>query len=744
MNAVDVQHHQQLESRYGEVVAKVRAYLPGADAERFRAAFDFAAQAHEGQTRKSGEPYIGHPLEVAWFAADMRLDEPSLYAALLHDTVEDTDATLEDISGAFGAETAALVDGLTKISKLKFKTREEAQAENIRRLIIAMGRDIRVILIKLADRLHNIKTLDHMAPAKQRRIARETLDIYAPLANRLGINWLKNQLEDISFRFLNPEGYELLKQRVSQTRADRERYISEVTGVLHRIIRERGFEAEVQGRPKHFYSIWKKMQDAQIDFEQVYDLTAFRIIVDSNAACYELLGLVHDLWKPVPTRFKDYIAVPKPNGYQSLHTTVVGPQGQRVEIQIRTHDMHQVAEHGVAAHWAYKEGRGAIDPDGNQFAWLRDLVQSQENVDDAREFVDAMKMDLFSDEVFVFTPNGDIISLPKGATTLDFAYAIHSEVGDHAVHAKIDGRGVSLRHELKNGDAVEILTRKDQYPREEWLDIVKSSRAKNKIRARIRREKRERAKEVARTMLTAELKRYGIRFDTALKSGDLQAAAELLKQQNVDQLLIAVGYGRIQKESVVAKIVPPEVEAKDPRTTGPVRRIGERIAQFIGRPNRSTVKLAGMDGEVLVHYARCCNPIVGEDIVGYVTRGRGVVVHLRECSRVLNLEEERRVEVEWSALGDKSGKGPDSTDEALKRRVSVRVVSRDEAGLLADISAVFTQRGVNIWQAHCRTGEDGTATNMFEVVVVNAEQLTAALREIARIDAVVSVERVRA
>ena len=735
----------ELEGRYEEITAKIRGYLPELDLAAFRDAYDFAAEAHDGQTRKSGEPYIGHPLEVASITADLHLDLPSLFAALLHDTVEDTDATVEDLQDRFGDETAILVDGLTKISKLKFKSREEAQAENIRKLIVAMGQDIRVILVKLADRLHNIRTLDHMAPAKQRRIARETLEIYAPLANRLGINWIKNELEDTSFRYLNFEAYEMLKERVAQSRSDREAYISEVTAVLHRIVKDRGITAEVHGRPKHFYSIWKKMQDSQLDFEQVYDLTAFRIIVDDQAACYEVLGLVHELWKPVAGRFKDYIAVPKPNGYQSLHTTVLGPKGQRVEIQIRTHEMHHVAEHGVAAHWAYKEGQGGIDPDGNRFAWLRDLVQSQAEVDDARQFVDSMKMDLFSDEVFVFTPNGDIISLPKGATPLDFAYAIHSEVGHHAVHAKVSGRGVSLRHELSNGDMVEILTRHDQQPREEWIDIVKSSRAKAKIRQHIRKEKRDRAKELARNMLTAEFKRYGLRYESVLKSGDLQAAAELLKQQNVDHLLIAIGYGKVQKESVIAKVVPPEVRPRQERPTGAMRRIGERIAQFIGRPDRSTVKLAGMDGEVLVTYARCCNPVNGEDIVGYVTRGRGVVVHLRECSRVQNLEEERRVEVEWDTLGSekKSANGATSED-SLKRRVTVRVVCRDEPGILAEMSAAFTSRGVNISQAHCRAAEDGTATNVFDVMVLNANQLSDAIRSVGKIDGVINVERVQA
>jgi len=656
---------------------------------------------------------------------------------LLHDTVEDTETTLDEIAQHFGAEAAALVDGLTKISKLKFKSREEAQAENIRKLIVSMGRDLRVILVKLSDRLHNIRTIDAMSPASARRIAQETLDIYSPLANRLGINWIKTELEDCAFRAMNPEAYDMLRQRVAMTKSERELYISDVNVTLAGVLRQHGLTAEVHGRPKHFYSIHRKMEKSQIDFDQIYDLTAFRIIVDSKASCYEALGLVHDLWKPVPGRFKDYIAVPKPNGYQSLHTTCLGPKGQRIEIQIRTNDMHRVAEHGVAAHWAYKEGT-SLDASGSQFAWLRELVQNQAEIDDSAQFLDSVRLDLFADEVFVFTPGGDILSLPKGGTALDFAYAVHSEVGSHAVHAKVNGRGVSLRHELANGDTVEILTRADQQPREEWLEIVKSARARAKIRQHIRRGERDRAKEMARTMLSNDLRRYGIRYENVLKSGDLQAAAELLKQQNVDQLLAAIGYGKVQRDSVVAKIVPPETQQRAQKPTGAVRQIGERIAQLIGLNTKvGTVKLAGMDGEVMVTYARCCSPVVGEEIVGYVTRGRGVVVHLANCHRIPHLEEERRIEVEWEVLKSQS-------DEATRRRVTVRVVCHDEPGKLAELTAAFSMRGVNITEAHCRTTDDGLATNVFEVVVANAGQLSEAMKTVGKVDGVIRVERVMA
>ncbi len=724
------------ETRFEELERKLRSYLPDPDLPALRAAYEFARDAHEGQLRKSGDPYIGHPVEVAHFTADLHLDLYSVSAALLHDTVEDTSATVEEVRERFGDQVAFLVNGLTKISKLQFKSREEAQAENIRKLIVAMSRDLRVVLVKLADRLHNIHTLEHMHEAGQRRIAQETIDIYAPIANRLGINWLKVQLEDGALRFLQPDGYRMLADRIAMSRREREVYISETSAILQRLMRDAGIQAEIQGRPKHFFSIFRKMEKSQIEFEDVYDVTAFRIIVEDRARCYEALGLVHDLWKPVPGRFKDYVAIPKANGYQSLHTTVIGHKGERVEIQIRTREMHQIAEHGVAAHWAYKEGRSVFSPDSREFQWLRELVANQAEINDSREFLDSVKLDLFNDEVFVFTPDGDLKNLPAGATPLDFAYAIHSEVGHHCTHAKVNGRVVTLRHELQNGDRVEIITRSDQRPREEWVDIVKSSRAKAKIRAYIRLEQKDRARDMAKQWLGTELKRYGLRYETVTRNGDLQAAAELLKFQTVDQLLVAVGYGRIQAATVVSKIVPPEIEPKEQEASNTVKRIGERLASMIGLQRRNAIRLAGVDGEVMVTYARCCTPVPGDDIVGYVTRGRGIVVHVRSCSRMANLEEERQVDVEWSTLKRPEG-------ESTARKVSVRVVSRDERGLLAEMSAAFSSRGVNIAQAHCSTKEDGLATSLFDVLVTDVGQLKEAMKQVGRIDGVVLVERVR-
>ncbi|TVR03239.1 MAG: bifunctional (p)ppGpp synthetase/guanosine-3',5'-bis(diphosphate) 3'-pyrophosphohydrolase [Deltaproteobacteria bacterium] len=730
----------QLESRFGEVVTKVRGYHPSPDIDLFRSAFEFAADRHAGQVRKSGEPYIGHPLEVAAITADLQLDLYSLCAALLHDTVEDTDTSIEEIRERFSDQVAFLVNGLTKIAKLKFQSREEQQAENIRKLIVAMGRDIRVVLVKLADRLHNIRTLEHMSAEGQRRIARETMDIYAPLANRLGISWIKGELEDQSFRYLDPEGYYELATAIQKTRAERERYIRETAGLLRDIVQQRDVKAEISGRPKHFYSIYKKMRESQIGLEQIHDLTAFRVIVDDTSTCYEVLGLVHALWRPVVGRFKDYIAVPKANGYQSLHTTAIGPNGERVEVQIRTQEMHRVAEYGVAAHWAYKEGRSVARDDGQTFKWLRQLIESQAEIHDSREFLDTVKLDLFSDEVFVFTPQGDIKSLPQGATPLDFAYSVHSEVGNRCVHARVNGRVVNLRHTLSNGDTIEIITRSDQRPREEWLDIVKSSRARQKIRQYVRQEKKEKAKDMARGILVSELKRYGLRFEAVLKSGDLDAAAQLLKLQNADQLLIALGYGTLRKEAVIERLVPPDVRPRDEAgTSGPtasVRRIGERIKSLIGKQERRGIRLAGMDGEVMVTYARCCNPVYGEEVVGFVTRGRGITVHRTDCNRIEHLEEERRIDVEWESLARGEA-------ESTRRRVTIRVICRDEPGKLAEMSSALTSRGVNIAQAHCRTREDGLSSNTFDLMVTSIGQLSEAMKQVKRVDGVSSVERVQ-
>lgn len=727
-----------LNTRYNAFQDHVASYLPDADLDTLRRAFDFAADKHSGQIRQSGEPYVAHPLAVADIVADLRLGVPSLCAAFLHDVVEDTDTPMTEIRDLFGDQVAFFVEGLTKLSRIEFQSKEEHQAENLRKLIVAMTRDLRVVLIKLADRLHNIRTLDVCKPDKQRRIATETLEIYAPLAGRLGINWLKSELEDESLKYLDPEAYQNLKHLIHQKRSERESYIQDTTHVLRTMMEEANIEADVAGRPKHFYSMYRKMKRSGITFDEIYDITAFRVIVADKSTCYNVLGLVHDRWRPVAGRFKDYIAVPKGNGYQSLHTTVIGPKGERVEIQIRTDDMHQTAEFGVAAHWAYKEGRETDTSNAYAFAWMRTLVESQAEIDDSMEYLESVKLDLYDEEVFIFTPAGDIKALPRGSTPLDFAFAVHSEVGHHAAHARVNGRHVSLRQQLENGDVVEIITRDDQHPREEWLEIAKSSRARAKIRAYIGLEKRDRARSIGEELLGAELRKYDIKLASVIKDGKLAKAADALKIHTVDQLLVDVGYGRHQADSIVRLVVPQSTIAKKASTTpaAPARRFGEALEGFSGRLEDRVAHVVGLTGDVMTSFARCCQPVPGEHIVGYVTRGRGVVIHIADCDRLTHLEPERMIDVGWAQ--DAAG---GSKNE--RRTVRLRVVAKDVPGLLADVTSTLTERRVNITEARARAKRDGTAVCTFEVDVENANQLNDAVRHVCRVPGVLSVDRLQ-
>lgn len=734
------EHHR----RFDDLAAAVNAYLRDADLDRLRRVYIYARDKHEGQTRKSGEPYIGHPVEVAHLVAELHGDQASVEAALLHDTIEDTSATADEIETLFGREVSELVQALTKLSKLTFRSKEAAQAENIRRLIVSMGRDVRVILVKLADRVHNMSTLQHKDEGGQKRIAQETLEIYAPIANRLGIHKMKVRLEDESFRYLDPDAYVMLKERVQKTRRERDFYVKDTIARLRALLAEHHIAGDVAGRSKHFYSIYQKMQRDGLDYDQVYDVTAFRVVVEDRARLYEVLGYVHSMWPPVAGRFKDYIAVPKANGYQSIHTTVIGPGGDRIEVQIRDVEMHQFAEFGVAAHWLYKERR-RIDADAVDFTALRELMQTA-RIDDStgKQYLDELKHGLFTDEVYVFTPQRDLKRLPRGSTPLDFAYAIHSEVGDHCMHARVNGRHVPLRYELANGDVVEIQTRGDQHPHESWLEMVRSPRAREKIRDYITREKKDQSRALARDLLTAEFARTTRRFETLEKSGDLLPVAESLKYQNVDQMMLAVGYGRLQPSSVVNRALQllgatAEVAAvpAGPTQSTPTRGFGTAVRDLVlPTPSPRAVRVAGIDGEIMIAYARCCNPVPGEEILGYVTRGRGVVVHTRSCTRMSDLEPERLIDLAWDSLST-SG-----TDVATRRKVCVRIVCRDEPGLLAKMSSAFTEAGVNIVQAHCRARSDGKATNLFDVMVSNVRQLKEAFRLLRQIEGVMQVERV--
>src|SRR5262252_218689 len=733
--------------RLSDILTQVSSYHPDPDLDIIKKAYVYSAKVHQGQLRNSGEPYLVHPLEVAGILARLKLDEASIVTGLLHDTIEDTLATPEELTELFGREVATLVDGVTKLSKFQASatlSQEEKQAENFRKMIIAMAQDIRVILVKLADRTHNMRTLEFMREDKRQRIAQETLDIYAPLANRLGISWIKTELEDLSFRWLKPTDYADLAVRVGKRKKEREQYIEDVVRLVERKLAERELQSKVSGRFKHLYSIWKKMRVNGIDFEQVHDMIAFRLIMPTIPSCYEALGLIHQLWKPVPGRFKDFIAIPKPNMYQSLHTTVIGPLGERVEVQIRTEEMHKIAEEGIAAHWAYKEGKALVSRDDEKFAWLRQLMEWQQDLKDPKEFLETVKVDLFTDEVFVFTPKGDVRSLPRGATPVDFAFAIHSDVGSRCVGAKVNGKIVPLRYKLKNGDTVEVLTNPQAHPSKDWLTFVKTSRAQQRIRGFIKQQQREKSLQLGRELADKEFRRFSLNLNKMLKSNELKPLCVELGYRTEDDMLVAIGYGKIVPHQLIKRLVPPEKLADTERAvkdaagngasglhapaTG-LSKVTEIARKLVGKQNRSGVQIGGVD-DVLVRFGRCCNPVPGDPIAGFITRGRGVTVHQIRCEKALATDPERRVEVQWDVHGD------------FKRPVTLRVLTADRPGLLADISNTFSKKGVNISQANCRATGDDRAVNTFEVTISDLKQLTELIRTIERLQGVYSVERI--
>ena len=705
---------------------KVEGYLPAAPLDVVRRAYEFSAEKHKNQRRASGEPYVTHPLEVANIIADLHLDVPSIATGLLHDTVEDTLTTLENIEAGFGPEVASLVDGVTKISQINFASREEQEAENFRKMILAMSKDVRVILIKLADRTHNMRTLSALSPARRRKIAQETLDIYAPLAHRLGIYWMKSEMEDAALQALHPEIYYQLKRFVSQKKTEREKYIREVHRLLERQLESSGLEATVSGRPKHFYSIYQKMVTQNLLYEQLFDLVAFRIIVDSKRDCYEALGCVHEQWRPIPGRFKDYIALPKANGYQSLHTAVLGPQAERIEVQIRTNEMHRIAEEGVAAHWKYKGGYAGAQKELQRFQWLSQMLDWQQQVKDPEEFLDGFKEDLFADDVYVFTPKGDLRHFPKGATVVDFAYRIHSEVGHRCTGARVGGRLVPLRYQLQNGDIVEIITTQKQTPSRDWLKFVRTPRAKERVRAWVKEQQASRSLEVGREILARDLSRVGLDVARLLREGVLERAAEALDQKDAESLIAQVGYGRMTSREVLAEI-DPEADLDHPVEPGRL----ERIIRSVSRKSaEGGVRVSSLP-DVLVRFARCCDPIPGERIAGFLTRGRGVTVHATGCSRVLEADPLRRVDCVWDA------------EITAPRPVKIEVGCVDERGQLAGISRAIAAAGINIRKAESRAIEDGKAVNTFEVLVQNIEDLARLIRRLRKLKGVISVERIR-
>ena len=711
--------------RLTDILEKMSHYLPEADLSLIEKAYVFSAKVHQGQVRLSGEPYLIHPLEVAAILADMKMDIATVASGLLHDTVEDTHATHDQIKQTFGSEIAALVEGLTKISKISLATREEQQAENFRKMLLAMAKDIRIVMIKLADRLHNMRTLQHLPGETQLKIAQETLDIYAPVANRLGIDRIKTELEDLSFVYLYPEEYRKLAREVAWKKEEREKYIQEVSSIISEKLSSYELVGKVSGRPKHFYSIFRKMKAQNLEFEQVYDVIAFRITLDTVKDCYEALGIIHSLWKPVPGRFKDYIAMPKANGYQSLHTTVIGPYGERVEIQIRTEEMNRTAEEGIAAHWQYKEGKVIATKDSKQFAWVRQLLEWQQDLRDPREFLETVKIDLFPDEVYVFTPKGDVKQFPIGSTPVDFAYSIHTQVGQQCVGAKVNGKIVPLRYQLKNGDIIEIVTAPGHQPSKDWLKYVKTSRARTKIRQWIKAEARERSVDLGKEICEREFKKYHLDFGKLLKSEEMKKIVSDLSFQSIDDLMAEVGYGNISSAQIIGKLVPAEKLEKEKKEDSRLKRLAQKLR---GEP--SGIQVRGIQ-DMMVRFGKCCNPLPGDAITGYITRGRGVTVHTADCPNILSSDPQRVIAVSWNL------------QEKAIHTVRARVTCNDRKGLLAEISTALASSEVNIVRADVTTTEDKKAICNFELEVHDLKHLQNAFRALTKLKNVLKVERLR-
>ncbi len=719
-------------TRFRELMKKLRENRPNDDLELVKKAYDFSQKHHAGQSRASGEPYLVHPLEVANVLADMKMDPVSIAAGLLHDSVEDTSVTTVEIRQEFGEQVAHIVEGVTKISKIDFYSTEEAQAENLRKMMLAMVDDIRVIMIKLADRLHNMRTLEHLQPDRQQKIARETLDIYAPIAHRLGMGKVRGELEDLGFRYVDPIGYEQVQTAVESRRKKGEAFMSRVEGVLRDGLKESGITARVESRIKRLFSIHKKLLRQRISVDQVYDLFAMRVITNSVQDCYAVLGIIHNLWRPVPGRIKDFIAMPRPNLYQSLHTSVITETGETFEIQIRTEEMHKMCEEGIAAHWKYKDGPVSAQ-DEQRLAWLRQVVEWQRDVSDPNEFLSTLKIDLYPEEVYTFTPKGKVIVLPRESTPIDFAYTIHTEVGHSCVGAKVNGRMVPLRHRLHSGDIVEILTQPGHKPSRDWLAIVKSSRARNKIKHWLNLHQQERAIEIGKKLIEKEARKYRMSLKQ-IKDADLLRAAGEYGLGRADDLLAAIGYGKYSARQVLAKLAPagserlPEGQEQSASGfTSVVRRV------FGGDNNAIIVK---GHGDLLVYRAKCCNPIRGEAIVGYVTRGKGVAVHSINCPNVTNLlyEPDRRIDVQW-ARSDKEG-------QPISYPVKLTLFCDDRFGMLKQITSVITDQSTNIRNIEARTS-NGQASIDVVLEIADLKHLQTIINGVRQIPGVHDVQRLQ-
>lgn len=731
----------EIEKMYDSLIGRLVSYHPEADKALIRRTFEYAYDKHLLQRRKSGEPYIIHPVGVAKLVTQLKLDEASICAALLHDVVEDTDTTRHDIIENFGLEIADLVEALTKLDKYQFTSKEERQAANFCKMLFAMNSDLRCILIKLADRVHNMRTLQHMRPDKQASIAQETLDIYVPIANRLGIEWMKAELEDICLKYLHPEEYQELANKIDLLMHDKRDYIEKVKGILNDALLAEGITGfKLKGRVKHIYSIYRKLKRSDCTFENLHDVIAFRVIVNTKAECYHVLGIVHGMWTLVENRFKDYISRPKANQYSSLHTSVIGPEREQFEVQIRTYEMDQVAEEGIAAHWKYKEGNITPSKDAKNFAWLRQLVEFHEDAanTDSNYFLNSVKVDLFNDDVFVFTPNGEIKALPQGSCPIDFAYAVHSEVGDHCSGAIVNGNIVSLRYELKTGDVVDIITRQTQKPKADWLQMVATNKARSKINKFLSQEERNTHKLIGSQIAEKTLKKLHISLNQFEKCGDLSKILSSLRLQNLEAIYIALGSEKLSPEMFSEKVAPylsssTDLEDETPSSSMPAVLQEERVIDKLNKRTQTKVCVDGIDN-LAIHFAKCCSPVPGEPIVGFITRGRGLAIHHMNCPRIRNLEPERHVECHWD---------PHIADGSVATRsVNIQIIANDRIGILQDVIKVMSEMKINISQSHCRTlNESMQCILTFEVQVVDIKQLNLLLRNLQKTPGVVTAER---
>lgn len=718
--------------RITDILDKIHEYQPDADLDIVQRAYIYSAKVHDGQVRLSGEPYLTHPLEVAGILADMKLDTVSIAAGLLHDVIEDSHATEEEIRDLFGPDVMHIVSGVTKLSVLQYEGQNKVnsskfrQAESLRKMILAMADDIRVILIKLADRIHNMRTLQfHKSEAKKKQIAQETLDIYAPIAGRLGIYWIRKELEDTSFMYLMPEEYIKIRNLVNKDIQERESYIEEVKGKIREVMASVGLPCEVIGRYKHFYSIYNKMISQNLDFNQVYDIIAFRIILDTKSQCYEALGHIHSTWKPIDYKIKDYIARPKPNMYQSLHTTVFGPKNERIEIQIRTKEMDKVAKYGIAAHWSYKEGRPVDENICKKFAWIQNLVENQENIQDPCEFLENVRIDLFPDEIYVFTPTGEVKSLPKGSTPVDFAYMIHSEVGNQCTGAKINGRMMPLKYQLQTGDIVEIITSKDHQPSKDWLSFVKTVKARSKIKQWIKTQEKNRSIALGKEMCEKAFRKYRLNYAEAIKADDMQKVIDGFGFKTLDDLIAAVGYGKITPLQIVRRI--HALSGTQKKEESFLHKIIDHVKKK--KKTSSGVVVGGMN-DILIRFGKCCLPIPGDPISGCITRGYGVTVHRAQCVNALNITSDRQIDVEWG----------EPTNETFP--VTIHIRSHDRVGLLADLAANISKNNANIQNVKSDTIENNLVDTYFTLLVKDIHHLEKVMTDIKKVKHIMHVRRI--